>query len=114
MIYSNNAKFIYDTETFVKESIDSFATEDLVLAITHDVGQIQVLFNKQKLQISGTVYTFLNNGNEQCYQILPKDLTYDQSSFLVLSSAIYAFLSEAYKIADMFKQSTFQSTDYAK
>jgi hypothetical protein len=114
MNYSSNAKFIYDTETFVKESIDSFATEDLVLVVTHDFGQIHVLYNKNETLISGTVYTFLNDANEQCYQIPPKDLLHNQTSFLVLSSAIYTFLSEAYKIADMFKQSTFQSTDYAK
>jgi hypothetical protein len=113
MNHSKDTKFVYDTETFVKESLDSFTSGTLVLAATHDFGQIQIEYNRNNMLISGTVYTFLDNGTEQCYNLPPKDLAYDQTNFLILSSAVYAYLSDAYKIANMFKQTTFQSTDYA-
>jgi hypothetical protein len=33
---------------------------------------------------------------------------------LALTSAIHAYLSEAFKVAEMFRNTTRQSTDYAK
>jgi len=43
-----------------------------------------------------------------------KSLTANYISSLNLTSAIYAYLSEAFKVADMFTKTTRQSTDYAK
>jgi len=63
--------------------------------------------------IEAEVFHFLNDGTELKFTMPLKSLTNDNISSLHLTSAIYAYLSEAFKVADMFRRTTRQSTDYA-
>jgi hypothetical protein len=79
----------------------------------HSDGVIDIVFSPTMDAIEAEVYHFLNDGTELKYSMPIKTLTDNNISTLHLTSAIYAYLSEAFKVADMFRSTTRQNTDYA-
>ena len=113
MLFSKNGFKSVDTaESFIKEAIE-FGNKDIVLSVVHDNGVIDIVFSPSLDAIEAEVYHFLNDGTELKYTMPIKSLTNNNISTLYLTSQIYAYLSEAFKVADMFKSTTRQSTDYA-
>lgn len=113
MLFSKNGFKSVDTaESFIKEAIE-FGNKDIVLSVVHNDGVIDIVFSPSLDAIEAEVYHFLNDGTELKYTLSIKSLTNNNISTLYLTSQIYAYLSEAFKVADMFKSTTRQSTDYA-
>jgi hypothetical protein len=114
MLFSRNGFKTVDTaEEFVKQVLE-FGQKDIVLSVTHSQGVIDIVVSPTMDAIEADVYHFLNDETELKYTLPIKSLTADYISSLNLTSAIYAYLSEAFKVADMFTKTTRQSTDYAK
>ena len=113
MLFSKNGFKSVDTaESFIKEALE-FGNKDIVLSVVHENGVIDIVFSPTMDAIEADVYHFLNDGTELKYTMPIKSLTSNNISTLYLTSAIYAYLSEAFKVADMFRSTTRQSTDYA-
>jgi len=113
MLFSKNGfKSVDTTEAFVKEALE-FGNKDVVLSVVHENGIIDIVFSPTMDAIEAEVYHFLNDGTELKYSMPMKTFTDNNISSLHLTSAIYAYLSEAFKVADMFRSTTRQSTDYA-
>ena len=113
MLFSKNGFMSVDTtEAFVKQALE-FGNKDVVLSVVHSDGVIDIVFSPTMDAIEAEVYHFLNDGTELKYSMPIKTLTDKNISTLHLTSAIYAYLSEAFKVADMFRSTTRQSTDYA-
>jgi hypothetical protein len=114
MLFSRQGfKTVDTTEEFVKQFME-FGQKDIVLSITHSNGVIDIVVSPTMDAIEADVYHFLNDETELKYTLPIKTLTANYVSSLSLTSAIYAYLSEAFKVADMFTRTTRQSTDYAK
>ena len=114
MLFSRNGfKSVDTTEAFVKEALE-FGNKDVVLSLVHETGAIDIVVSPTMDAIEADVYHFLNDETELKYTLPIKTLTANYISSLSLTSAIYAYLSEAFKVADMFTRTTRQSTDYAK
>ncbi len=114
MLFSKNGFKTVDTaEEFVKQVLE-FGQKDLVLSVTHSQGVIDIVVSPTMDAIEADIYHFLNDETELKYTLPIKSLTANYISSLNLTSAIYAYLSEAFKVADMFTKTTRQSTDYAK
>jgi hypothetical protein len=114
MLFSKQGFTTVDTtEEFVKQAIE-FGNKDIVLSITHSNGVIDIVVSPTMDAIEADVYHFLNDETELKYTLPIKTLTDNNISSLALTSAIYAYLSEAFKVAEMFRSTTRQSTDYAK
>jgi hypothetical protein len=113
MLFSKNGfKSVDTTEAFVKQALE-FGNKDVVLSVVHENGIIDIVFSPTMDAIEAEVYHFLNDGTELKYSMPIKTLTDNNISSLHLTSAIFAYLSEAFKVADMFRSTTRQSTDYA-
>ena len=113
MLFSKNGfKSVDTTEAFVKQALE-FGNKDVVLSVVHENGVIDIVFSPTMDAIEAEVYHFLNDGTELKYSMPIKTLTDNNISTLHLTSAIYAYLSEAFKVADMFRSTTRQNTDYA-
>ncbi len=114
MLFSRNGFKTVDTaEEFVKQVLE-FGQKDLVLSVTHSQGVIDIVVSPTMDAIEADIYHFLNDETELKYTLPIKSLTANYISSLNLTSAIYAYLSEAFKVADMFTKTSRQSTDYAK
>ena len=114
MLFSRQGFKTVDTaEEFVKQVLE-FGQKDIVLRVTHSQGVIDIIVSPTMDAIEADVYHFLNDETELKYTMPLKSLTANYISSLNLTSAIYAYLSEAFKVADMFTKTTRQSTDYAK
>ena len=113
MYYPKSSKFIYSSEEFVKECL-GLPTNSVVLAITHGYGQIEVEFVPSTMHLTGHVYSFMNDEKEKVVQLEFKDVANENTSALVLSSALYSYISEAYKIANILDKTLIQSSTYAK
>ena len=113
MLFSKNGfKSVDTTEAFVKEALE-FGNKDVVLSLVHETGVIDIVFSPTMDAIQAEVFHFLNDGTELKYTMPSKSLANGYISELQLCSSIYVYLSEAYKVADMFRNTTRQSTDYA-
>ena len=114
MLFSKNGFKSVDTaESFIKEALE-LGNKDVVLSVVHENGVIDIVFSPTMDAIEAEVYHFLNDDTELKYSMPIKTLTDNNISSLALASAIHAYLSEAFKVADMFTRTTRQSTDYAK
>ena len=114
MLFSKQGfKTVESTEEFVKQFIE-FGQKDIVLSVTHSQGVIDIVVSPTMDAIEADVYHFLNDETELKYTLPIKTLTDNNISSLALTSAIHAYLSEAFKVAEMFRSTTRQSTDYAK
>ena len=114
MLFSKNGFMSVDTtEAFVKQALE-FGNKDVVLSLVHETGVIDIVFSPTMDAIEAEVYHFLNDDTELKYSMPIKTLTDNNISSLALASAIHAYLSEAFKVAEMFRSTTRQSTDYAK
>jgi acyl CoA:acetate/3-ketoacid CoA transferase alpha subunit len=114
MLFSRQGFKTVDTaEEFVKQVLE-FGQKDIVLSVTHSQGVIDIVVSPTMDAIEADIYHFLNDETELKYTLPIKSLTANYISSLNLTSAIYAYLSEAFKVADMFTKTTRQSTDYAK
>ncbi len=114
MLFSKQGfKTVDTTEEFVKQVME-FGQKDIVLSVTHSNGVIDIVVSPTMDAIEADVYHFLNDETELKYTMPIKSLTASYISSLSLTSAIHTYLSEAFKIADIFARTTRQSTDYAK
>jgi hypothetical protein len=113
MYYPKGSQFIYSSEEFVKECI-SLPPNPVVLAITHSHGQIEVEFVPSTMHLTGHVYSFMNDEKEKVIQLDFKDVVLENASVLLLSSALYSYIAEAYKMAHILDKTIIQSTTYAK
>ena len=113
MFHSDDTNFIYSSEEFVKECI-SFPTNPVVLAITHNCGQIEIEYVPSTMHLIGHVYSFMDDEKEKVIQLNYKDVAHDIESVLALSSALYSYIAEAYKMASLLDKIIIQSTTYAK
>jgi len=114
MLFSKHGfKSVDTTEEFVKQAIE-FGHKDIVLSVVHSNGVIDIVISPTMDAIEAEVYHFLNDDTELKYSMPIKTLTDNNISSLALTSAIHAYLSEAFKVAEMFRSTTRQSTDYAK
>jgi hypothetical protein len=113
MLFSKHGfQSVDTTEAFVKQALE-YGVKDIVLSTVHENGVIDLVLSPTMDAIEADVYHFLNDGTELKFTMPLKTLTNDNISSLYLTSAIYAYLSEAFKVADMFRRTTRQSTDYA-
>jgi hypothetical protein len=113
MLFSKNGFKSVDTvDAFIKEAIEC-DHKDVVLSIVHDNGVIDIVLSPTMDLIEAEIYQFLNDGTELKYSMPTKSLANNNLSTLHLTSQIYSYLSEAFKVADMFRSTTRQSTDYA-
>ena len=113
MLFSKNGfKSVDTTESFVKEALE-LGNKEVVLSVVHDNGVIDIVFSPTMDAIEAEVFHFLKDGTELKFTMPLKSLTNDTISSLHLASAIYAYLSEAFKVAEMFRRTIRQSTDYA-
>ena len=113
MYYPKGSNYIYNSEEFVKECL-GLPSNPVVLAITHGYGQIEVEFVPSTMHLTGHVYSFMNDEKEKVIQLEFKDVANENTSALVLSSALYSYISEAYKMAHILDKTLIQSTTYAK
>ena len=114
MLFSKHGfKSVDTTESFVKEAME-FGNKDVVLSVVHENGVIDIIFSPTMDAIEAEVYHFLNDDTELKYSMPIKTLTDNNISSLALASAIHAYLSEAFKVAEMLRSTTRQSTHYAK
>ena len=114
MLFSRNGfKTVDNTEEFVKQVLE-FGQKDLVLSVTHSTGVIDIVVSPTMDAIEADIYHFLDDETELKYTLPIKSLTVNYVSALSLTSAIHAYLSEAFKVAEIFRNTTRQSTDYAK
>jgi len=114
MLFSKQGfKTVDTTEEFVKQVME-FGQKDIVLSVTHSNGVIDIVVSPTMDAIEADVYHFLNDETELKYTMPIKSLTASYISSLSLTSAIHTYLSEAFKVADIFARTTRQSTDYAK
>jgi hypothetical protein len=107
MYYHKDTKFIHSSEEFIKECI-ALPSNNIVLAITHDYGQIEVEFVPATMLLSGSVYTLINEETEKFVRLDYKDIAHDNGSALLLSSALYTYLAEAYRIASILERTLIQ------
>ena len=114
MLFSRNGfKTVDNTEEFVKQVLE-FGQKDLVLSVTHSNGVIDIVVSPTMDAIEADIYHFLDDETELKYTLPIKSLTANYISTLSLTSAIHAYISEAFQVAEIFKNTTRQSTDYAK
>ncbi len=114
MLFSRQGfKTVDTTEEFVKQAIE-FGNKDIVLSVVHGNGVIDIVISPIMDAIEADVYHFLDDDTELKYSMPIKTLTDNNLSSLALTSAIHSYLSEAFKIAEIFRSTTRQSTDYAK
>ena len=114
MLFSKHGFKSVDTaEAFVKQALE-FDNKDVVLSVVHENGVIDIVCSPTMDAIEAQVYHFLNDGTELKFCMPIKTLTNHNISSLELTSTIYAYLSEAFKVADMFRCTTRQSTSYAE
>jgi uncharacterized protein YpiB (UPF0302 family) len=113
MYYPKGSNYIYNSEEFVKECL-GLPSNPVVLAITHGYGQIEVEFVPSTMHLTGHVYSFMNDEKEMVIQLDFKDVANENTSALVLSSALYSYISEAYKMSHILNKILIQSTTYAK
>ena len=113
MLFSKHGfKTVDTTESFVKQAIQG-EFKDIVLSVVHSNGAIDIVFSPTKDALHAEVYHFLDDGTELKYSMPIKSVETLVISELKLTSAIHQYLSEAYKVAEMFRSTTRQSTDYA-
>ena len=113
MLFSRHGFDAVDTsEAFVKQAL-KLGKRDVVLSVTHETGAIEIAFSPIQDIIEATVYHFLDDETELKYSMPLKSIETLVLSELKLTSAIHQYLSEAYKVAEMFRSTTRQSTDYA-
>ena len=113
MLFSKHGfKTVDNTEEFVKQAIEG-GFKDIVLSVVHSTGAIDIVFSPPKDALQAEVYHFLDDETELKYSMPIKSIETLVLSELKLTSAIHQYLSEAYKVAEMFRSTTRQSTDYA-
>lgn len=113
MFHPDDTHFIYSSEEFVKECI-SLPSNPVVLAITHSSGQIEIEYVPHTLHLVGHVYSFMDDEKEKVIQLDYKNVEREIDSVLALSSVLYSYIAEAYKMANLLDKIIIQSTTYAK
>jgi hypothetical protein len=65
---------------------------------------IDVVFNPAGTYLQGEVYKYLDESKEMFARLELKDVANEMISVLQLSSALYEYISEAYKMAELFEK----------
>ena len=113
MLFSRYGFDAVDTsEAFVKQAL-KLGKRDVVLSVTHETGAIEIAFSPIQDIIEAVVYHFLDDETELKYCMPSKNLSRGSNTELQLISSIHEYISEVYKIADIFSKTTRQSTSYA-
>ena len=101
--FRKGVKVFTSSEEFVKEAI-LLGKDDILLRIEHDYGLIDVVFNPAGTYLQGEVYKYLDENKEMFARLELKDIANEMLSVLQMSSALYVYISEAYKIAGLFEK----------
>lgn len=101
-------KVTRSSEDFIKEIYDA-KRDDILLRIEHDFGCIDIVFNPINFLLTGDVSTDINDEQQQVVSLPSKDLHNFNDNLFQLTSAIYLYISEAYKVADLFQRAVVQS-----
>ena len=101
--FRKGVKVFHSSEEFVKEAI-LLGKDDILLRIEHEYGMIDVVFNPAGTYLQGEVYKYLDENKEMFARLELKDIANEMLSVLQMSSALYAYISEAYKIAGLFEK----------
>jgi hypothetical protein len=108
MYYPKGSDFFRNSEEFVKACM-SLPPNSIILAIEHDYGQIAIEFVPSRMFLSGTVYSYMNEEKEKSIQLDYKDIANENTSALILSSALYTYIAEAYRIASILERTLIQN-----
>lgn len=103
LYFRKGVKVFHSSEEFVKEAIQ-LGKDDVLLRIEHDYGIIDVVFNPAGTYLEGEVYKYLDDNKEMYCRLEMKDIANEMLSVLQMSSALYVYISEAYKIAGLFEK----------
>lgn len=87
------------SEEFVKEAI--WTKNDLLLRIEHNYGLIDIKFNPVTCLLDGIVYNTVLDTKEMVLSLKTVDIADSMLSALHISSALHAYISEAYKMAGL-------------
>lgn len=87
------------SEAFVKEAI--WTKNDLLLRIEHNYGLIDIKFNPTNCLLEGIVYNTVLDTKEMVLSLKTVDIADSMLSALHISSALHAYISEAYKMAGL-------------
>ena len=103
LYFRKGVKVFHSSEEFVKEAIQ-LGKDDVLLRIEHDYGMIDVVFNPAGTYLEGEVYKLLDDNKEIYCRLEMKDVAHDMISVISLSSALYAYIAQAYKTASIFEK----------
>jgi hypothetical protein len=103
LYFRKGVKVFNSSEEFVKEAIQ-LGKDDILLRVEHDYGVIDVVFNPAGTYLEGEVYKYLDDNREMYCRLEMKDVAYDMISVISLSSALYAYIAQAYKTASIFEK----------
>ena len=99
-------KVFTSSEEFVKEAI-KLEKDDVLLRIEHDYGMIDVVFNPVGTYLQGEVYKYMDDGKQMFLRLELKDIANNMLSIIDMSSALYLYIAEAYKVAGLFERTMF-------
>ncbi len=108
MYYPKGSEFFRNSEEFVKACI-ALPTNSIILAIENEYGQIAIEFVPSRMFLSGNVYSYINEEKEKSIQLDYKDIANESTSALLLSSALYIYIAEAYRIANVLERTLIQN-----
>jgi hypothetical protein len=103
LCFRKGLKVFNSSEEFVKQAIQ-LGKDDVLLRIEHEYGMIDVVFNPAGTYLQGEVYKYLDESKEMFARLELKDVANEMISVLQLSSVLYEYISEAYKIAGLFEK----------
>jgi hypothetical protein len=101
-------KVTHSSEEFIKEIYDA-NRNDILLRIEHGFGCIDIVFNPMNFLLTGDISTDINDEQQQVVSLPSKDLHTCNERLFQFTSAIYLYISEAYKVADLFQRAVVQS-----
>ena len=101
--FRKGVKVFYSSEEFVKEAT-KMGKDDVLLRIEHDYGLIDVVFNPLGTYLQGEVCKNLDDGKEMFVRLEMKDIANNMLSVIDMSSALYLYIAEAYKVAGLFEK----------
>ena len=104
--FRKGVKVFTSSEEFVKEAI-KLEKEDVLLRIEHDYGMIDVVFNPAGTYLEGEVYKYVDDNRQMFARLDMKDIAHSMRSVIDMSSALYLYIAEAYKVAGLFERTMF-------
>ena len=101
--FRKGVKVFTSSGEFVKEAM-KMEKDDVLLRIEHDYGMIDIVFNPVGTYLQGEVYKYIDDSKEMFVRLELKDIANNMLSVIDMSSALYLYISEAYKTATIFEK----------